>query len=425
MVDDHPGPGSTDAIRRVTLAELPARNERNVAVRLTPAGERALRSDHPWIFTESIADQSHEGSPGDLAIIFDRRRDFAAVGLYDPTSPIRVRVLQRRRPTTIDRTFWVRRLHQARDRRAGLTTDGRTTGYRLVNGEGDRMSGLVADLYEGTVVLKLYSPAWTPHLRDVLAALVEVIDPTAVVVRLSRSMTALDPAPLVDGALVEGTLSSARVAFREDGLSFEADVQHGPKTGHFCDQRENRRAIRDLGATTVLDVFSSTGGFTLAAAAGGATHVDAIDQSRPALRALRANLERNRDDAAVAACEVTTIEGDAFERMAERRRAGARYDLVIVDPPSFAHRAADARRAATRYTELAGLGASLVEPGGTLFQASCSSRVDAGMLETAVLRGVGDAGRIASVRRRSGHAVDHPVRHPEGEYLHAVTIEVD
>ena len=149
---------------------LPNLSEKRIALHVTPAAERALRGGHPWVFESSIRKQSHEGQPGDLAVIFDQKRRFLAIGLYDPASPIHVRVLQHRQQATIDRTWFEEKLRAAAAIRQPLLEEG-TNGYRLVHGENDGLPGLIVDRYADTLVLKLYTAAWLPHLRDVVDGL--------------------------------------------------------------------------------------------------------------------------------------------------------------------------------------------------------------------------------------------------------------
>ena len=157
----------------LNLDALPRPSAKRIALYVTPAAERALRSGHPWVFDQAIRSQSHTGQPGDLAVIFDARRRFLAIGLYDPRSPIRVRVLQHHTPAAIDRAWFTERLRAAANIREPLPATG-TDGYRLVHGENDGLPGLVVDRYAGTLVLKLYTAAWLPHLADILAALADV-----------------------------------------------------------------------------------------------------------------------------------------------------------------------------------------------------------------------------------------------------------
>ena len=221
---------------------------RRVAVRVTKDALRRIRGGHPWVFDGSVTSVRPEGRTGDLAVIFDDRRRFRAIGLYDPASPIRVKVLHQGEPTPVDGDFFERQLRTALERRAPLVASDHTTGYRWVSGENDGLPGLVVDRYADTIVVKVYTAAWFPHLTPVVGAISRVVDADRVVLRLARSVEPPDSplfdCPLVDGAALLGDLPDGPVRFLEHGLRFEADVVHGQKTGHFLDKRDNRLLVR-------------------------------------------------------------------------------------------------------------------------------------------------------------------------------------
>ena len=412
-----------------SLSSLPRPNPARLAVRITPDALRRVRAGHPWVFDESVTAVNHEGRAGDLAVVFDADRKFAAIGLWDPTSPIRLKVLHQGRPVTIDRAFWAARLATALARRAPLIAGDDTTGYRVLNGENDGFPGLVLDLYDHTLVIKLYSAVWIAHLADLVPVIEEALHPDALVLRLSRSLSAAtSPAELYgleEGDALTGTSPDTPVLFRECGLTFEADVVHGQKTGHYLDQRDNRALAASMAAgARVLDVFSSTGGFTVHAAAGGAREVVAIDLSAPTLAVAGRNLAHNGALPAVAACAYRPIVGDAFHEMNRLATNGERFDMVIIDPPSFAQRQLNVPRALSSYGRLTDIAVKLVKRDGLLVQCSCSSRVSADQFHTTVVRSAAGAGRPLDILRRTGHGLDHPVTFPEGEYLKAVFARV-
>lgn len=405
----------------MTIFEPPAAAGRRIAVRVTPDAERHIRSGHPWVFDGSITSVSHDGAPGDLAVIFDRNRDFLAIGLWDPTAPIRVRVLHHGRPKQIDTDHWGDVVTAALSRRGVLIDEPETTACRLLHGENDGVGGLVVDRYDDTLVAKLYTPAWLPHLNDVLDPLASLVDATRVVVRLGRSAQRHDMAGLSDGCVLSGPPVTSPIEFLENGLVFSADVLAGQKTGHFLDQRDNRSMVRALAdGADVLDVFSNSGGFSVHAAAGGARRVVSVDQAGPALRAAEANMAANSHVDAVAACTHQTVRGDAFEAMEAARRRGDRFDLVVVDPPSFASRRDTVAGALRAYGRLTRLAVELCADGATLVQASCSSRVTTEDFEAVVRGAAADVGLELRDALMTGHAVDHPVSFPEGAYLKAI-----
>ena len=413
------------------LAQVPPPGTRRLALRVTTAAERTLRSGHPWLFDGAITAQSKEGAPGDLAVIFDRKDRFLAVGFYDPTAPIRVRILQHDNPATIDAAFFAQRIHAAVARRAALaaTADdpvAGTNGYRLIHGENDALPGLVVDRYAETLVLRLDTPAWVPHLATVLPALVDAQPAERVILRMSRSVAAA-PAwlhGLEDGMALLGDAPASPVLFRENGLIFEAEPVHGQKTGFFLDQRENRQRVGELAAgRRVLNVFAYNGGFSLYAARGGAPAVTSLDISAGALAAAERNFAHNRHIATVAAAHHRTLAADAFAALADLHRDGHRYEMVIIDPPAFAKRQSEVENALAAYARLVGLGLHVLAPGGILVMASCSSRVPADRFFGVVNAAAHDAGRPLHELMRTGHAPDHPVGFAEGAYLKAVFAE--
>jgi len=409
------------------LGAIPAPSERRLAVRITPDALRHVRAGHPWIYDESVTSVSHDGAHGDLAVVFDRDRRFAAIGLYDPDSPIRVRVLHAGAPVPIDTVWWSTLVDAALARRSTFSTDplADRLGYRLINGENDGCSGMVVDRYAGVLVVKLYSAVWFPRLAELGALLAERTGAAGVVLRLARSLQHNGPTfGLADGDVILGLVPDGPVRFVEHGaggpLEFDADVRRGQKTGHFLDQRHNRRRLGELtDGADVLDVFASTGGFSVHAAAGGATSVDAVDLSAPTLAAAEHNMQLNAHLAPVAACRFTTRIGDAFAVLAELAAAARRFDVVVVDPPSFAQRNADVAAAVRAYERLTVAAVAVTEPGGLLLQASCSSRVDTDAFHAAVRAGGRRSGRELTEVERSSHDVDHPVTFAEGAYLKA------
>ncbi len=402
------------------LSQLPQPAEKRLAVRVTPAAQAALRGGHPWVFDHAVVSVS--GKPhaqaGDLAVIFDDYRRFLAIGLYDPLSPLRIRVLQHRDPAHIGADWFRERLQAAAALRAPLRQTN-TDGYRLVHGENDGLPGLVIDRYADALVVKLYTTAWLPWLPQLLDALTEVQPAKTVLLRLSRETAqARLPHGLTDGVALVGDEPAGPVEFRENRLRFAADLLRGQKTGFFLDQRDNRSRVEKLArGRRTLNVFAYTGGFSLYAARGGAPEVLSVDLSAPALRDAEANFALNRDIAAVAKCRHSTLAGDAFEVLSELGRGGARFGLVVVDPPAFAKRASETAPALRSYARLTELALRVTAPGGVVVLASCSSRVAADDFFATVTEAAVKAQRPLREIERTGHALDHPIRFPEAAYL--------
>lgn len=398
---------------------------KRLAVHLTGPAERAVRGGHPWVYAEGVERIRREGEAGDLAVVFDRKDRFVAIGLYDPHSPLRIRILHQGEPVQIDGEWLLGRMEAALAVRAALP-DARTTGYRMIHGENDGLPGLVVDRYDATLVIKLYTAAWLPHLQDVVDGLSSLADPTCMVLRLSRTVQRLpDTAAWTDGQVLRGELPEPPLLFEENGLRFEADPVHGQKTGFFLDQRDNRALVRDYAeGRSVLNVFSYTGGFSVYAAAGSAHTVTSLDASRPALTAAERNFHHNQGNADVCAATHHTLAGDAFDLLPAMRSEGKRFDMVILDPPSFAKSGSEVERALRSYDRVIRMGLALVARGGMLVAASCTSRVGPDQLRDAV-NAASDARRRVTVLRQTGHALDHPIGFPEGAYLKCVFTRLD
>ena len=379
---------------------------------VTSAAERAIRKGHPWLFADAVESVSFNGRSGDLAVIFDRKRRFLAVGLYDPHSPIRVRILQQGQPEKINDFWFEGKITAAAAVRAGLPSCG-TTGYRLVHGENDGLPGLVIDRYGETFVLKLYTTAWLPYLPTIIEVLTAVVCPQHLVLRLSRTIQKEEMFGLTDGQLLLGESLPEYVVFKENDLLFAVDVVRGQKTGFFLDQRDNRARVEELAQNrSVLNSFAYTGGFSLYAARGGACHVVSVDLSEPALATAVHNFRLNG-----LATPHEIMAGDAFEVMTALATNGRLFEMVIIDPPSFAKKQSEVARALAAYGRLAQLGLQLLVPGGTLVMASCSSRVDAQSFFDVIQETAQQVKRPLSEIERTGHPLDHPIGFKEGAYL--------
>jgi len=393
-------------------------------LRVTAAAEAKVRAGHPWVFAESIREANRHGAAGELAVIYDRNDHFLAAGLFDPESPIRVRVLHRGKPELIDRAWWTDHLAKAVRLREGLF-DAQTTGFRWLNGESDGWPGLVLDRYADTLVLKLYTSAWLPRLMELQTIFMEQLHPERLVLRLSRNIqeTVMRAYGKTDGEILFGPPPERQVVFRETGLQFEADVLRGQKTGFFLDQRENRRGVEGLSkGRTVLNAFSFSGGFSLYAARGEATAVTDLDISAHALESARRNFELNSSHSTVAACTRESIQADAFEWLEENTER--KFGLVILDPPSLARRAAERDRALRAYSRLTTLGLGHLSRGGILLSCSCSAHVTTDEFFETVRNAVKKSGCHIEELQTATHPPDHPATFEEAKYLKAIFLRV-
>ena len=389
-------------------------------MRVTATAESILRSGHPWLFADSIREQNREGQLGELAVVYDRQNRFLAIGLFDPQSPIRVRILHAGKATTINAAWWKARLEQAISRREGLF-DEHTTGYRWINGESDGWPGLVLDRYAETLVLKLYTAAWFSRLTELVALIIARLPCKHCVLRVSRNIQTMarDQFHLGDGQNLHGANLTGPIVFQESCLCFEADMVRGQKTGFFLDQRENRRLVETLSkGREVLNAFSFSGGFSLYAARGGALAVTDLDISAHALEAARRNFALNQANPAVANCRHNTVQVDAFEWL--ENNLSRKFDLVILDPPSLAKRESERVGAIQAYRKLARSGIAHLRHGGILVAASCSAHVSAEEFFGAVRQaGLQSARRFAELET-TAHPPDHPATFPEAQYLKCV-----
>jgi 23S rRNA (cytosine1962-C5)-methyltransferase len=393
-------------------------------LRVTAAAENYIRSGHPWVFADSVREQNRDGATGELAVIYDRNDKFLAAGFFDPDSPIRVRVLHAGKPQALDAAWWTARLDTAVRRRDGLF-DAHTTGYRLINGESDGWPGLVLDRYDATFVLKLYTASWLPRLDDIVVLIRERLQPERIILRLSRNIRRTAERfdrGRHDGEILCGLALTKAVVFLENGISFEADVLLGQKTGFFFDQRENRREAGELArGREVLNAFSFSGGFSLYAARGGARSVTDLDISPHALAAAQRNFQLNSADPAVARCRHECVQADAFEWLAggDTRKFG----LVVLDPPSLAKREAERAGAIRAYMRLAENGIRRLTQDGLLLACSCSAHVSADEFFGAVRQAAVNSGRRFVELKTTRHAPDHLATFKEADYLKGIFLK--
>lgn len=390
-------------------------------VHVNASGRRAVRAGMPWLRADHIHRRDASAPAGTVCPLFFERQ-LVGVGLADPASDIVVRVVAAG-AAKVDAGFFAQRARDAvRVRDAVASAD--TTGYRLVNGPHDGYPDVVVDRYADVLVAKLYSEAALAWVFALLHPLVESLDPRTLVVRWSRNLQDRFAELGAHDSLVLGEEIAGPVVFCENGLRFEADPLSGQKTGFFLDQRDNRARVEALHARRVLNVFAYNGGFSVYAARGGADEVTSVDISRPAIAAAERNFALNRHNGNVGRCTHIGVAGDAFEVMANYAARGEQFDAVIVDPPSFAKRAAEVDGALRAYARLMDLGVRLVAPGGTFVAASCTARVTPPMFWELVRAALQRSGRGVVTEQRFGHAIDHPVRFADGEYLKAAFVRL-
>jgi 23S rRNA (cytosine1962-C5)-methyltransferase len=383
------------------------------AIRLREGKERSLQRRHPWVFEGSIA--RGRADSGETVRIEGADGAFLAWGAYSPQSSIRVRAWSFIETERIDAAFFARRVQRAVALRLRLAVD--SDAVRLVHGEADGLPGLVVDRYGDTLCAQFLfagSERWKSVIADALLAATGL---QRLYERSDAGVRALEGLPAHSGWLRGG--GDTQLTIREQDWQLLADVAQGHKTGYYLDQRDNRRhfaqAVRHFGCAEVLNCYSYTGGFSLAALAGGAQRVTSIDSSAPALALARQHVQINGFDAA----RHDTLDADVNATLRAQLEQGRRYDAIVLDPPKFAATVAQAERAARAYKDINRLGLKLLRPGGLLFTFSCSGGVGPELFHKIVAGAGIDAGVDAAIIGRMAAAPDHPttLEFPEGDYL--------
>jgi 23S rRNA (cytosine1962-C5)-methyltransferase len=382
--------------------------------------EKSLRRRHPWIFSGAVDKVIGKPAAGDTVELLDAAKNPLAHAAYSPKSQIRARVWTFDPKEEIDASFFRGRLERALAIREALPAAKHANALRLVNGESDGLPGLVVDRYADVLVAQFLA-AGVERWRDpILDALMELSGCAAIYERSDAEVRKLEGLPAKAG-FARGNRNASRCPIIEYGLNFRVDVEQGQKTGFFLDQRENRQRVRALAAgRDVLDGFSYTGGFSIAALAGGARRVMAIESSSLALQVARENLAANPLDGS----RVDFVQADVFAQLRTLRDQNAKFGLIVLDPPKFAPTAAQVKKAARAYKDINLWALKLLAPGGLLATFSCSGGVSAELFQSIVAGAALDAGGEAKIIERFGAAADHPValEFPEGEYLKGLLV---
>ncbi len=394
-------------------------------LRLKDGKERSLLRRHPWIFDSAIAKGG--GDPGETVRVESHAGEFLAWASFSPASKIRARAWSFDPEQRIDAAFLAAKCVTAV--RARQRFDIQSDSMRLVHGESDGLPGLIVDRYGDTLVAQFLSAGaerWKAALADALLAetglarLYERSDTN------SRALEGLaESRGWLRGAPPEGAPGPATErTLQEHGWQLTLDIATGHKTGFYLDQRDSRRKFADhakrLAFQRVLNCYCYTGGFTVAALAGGAAHVTSIDSSAPALERARANIALNGFDAG----RSELLDADVNASLRRFIEEGRTFDAIVLDPPKLAPTAAHAERAARAYKDINRLALKLLEPGGVLFTFSCSGGISADLFHKIVASAGADAGVDGYITERLGGAPDHPMtlEFPEGEYLKGLVV---
>ena len=388
------------------------------SIRLKEGKERSLQRRHPWVFDSAIAKGAAD--PGETVRVESHSGQFLAWAAYSPASRIKARVWSFDEAQFIDAAFIGQLIDKAIAARALF--DIQSDGLRLVHGESDGLPGLIVDRYGDTLVAQ-FTSCGTEHFKSEIAdALLSATGLTRLYERSDANVRSLEGLPEVTCWLRgEGPVE---LQIREHDWQLTLNIADGHKTGFYLDQRDSRQRFavhaRHRQYQKVLNCFCYTGGFTVAALAGGAAHVTSIDSSGPALQRAKANVALNGYDAA----RTTFMDADVNASLRAFIEQGETFDAIVLDPPKFAPTAAHADRAARAYKDINRLAFKLLVPGGELFTYSCSGGISADLFHKIVASAGMDAGVDGFISERLQGAPDHPmtVLFPEGEYLKGLVV---
>ena len=375
-----------------------------------------LAQGHPWVYADAVVRAPQDLATGQWVHVQCGNLQF--YGLWDAGSPIVVRLFgSRQRP---NRAWVADRVRRAWALRAPLRRpDARVSAYRWLYGESDGLPGIVVDLYgdldtgKQWAIVRTYSESVRTLKQWVADALTEVTPLAGIVERGG-------PQPV----LLHGQMPPPQIVICEHGVRYEVDLLRGQKTGFFLDQRDNRRTVGEWSrGRRVLNLFAYTGGFSVCAALNGATCVTSVDSAGPAMAAAERNFLHNDLDPSAHKFVVA----DCFDILEKYHSEGRRFDLIVVDPPSFARSKAQLATALHAYTRLNTLAMKCLEPEGLLASSSCTSQVSPDAFRQMLVQAAADANRRALILHQAGQPLDHPVpaHFPEGRYLKFVLAAVE
>ncbi|MBN1278455.1 MAG: class I SAM-dependent rRNA methyltransferase [Chlorobium sp.] len=381
-------------------------------IRLKPKEQRRLLKGHLWVFSNELQTVPKDIAAGETVQLLTHDNKLLGTGFYNPHSLIAFRLLSRSGELP-DKAFFRKKIAEALRLREAIYSLDDSNAWRLVHGESDGLPGLIIDRFNRVIVLQAFSAGMDRHLPLISEVIDELLKPEAIVIRNESQLRELEGLPLYKD-IVKGERSSTCQTIHDAGISYEVDLHEGQKTGFFLDQRENRRFIRSFSkGADVLDVFTNDGGFALNALHGGARSAIMVDISEETLKRAEKNALLNGFE------NFSLITGDAFSLLSTMTEAKERFDVVILDPPSFTKSRKNLPAALKAYKKLNKLGLQLVKPGGFLATASCSHHVsEEDFLET-IHQAALSAGRQLRMIHKNSQPPDHPVllSMPETGYL--------
>ena len=386
-------------------------------VTLKQGKEKPILKGHPWVFSGAVAKLEGEATPGDVGELYSRDGLFLGMGHLNPCSQIFMRLLtSRKEEVGID--FFRKRIFKAASFREGWFPE-KTDAYRMINGEGDFLPGLILDRYGPILVLQCLTAGMERQKGLLIEILVDTFHPESIYER-SDVVTRKEEGLEEMSGLLFGKEVPERIVIQEENCRLYVNVRRGQKTGFYLDQRENRLGLEGfVKGKRILDGFSYTGAFSLHAVRNGAREITLIDASREALEIAEENIHLN----GLSEIPRRFIRGDAFETF---RSLDPGYDVVVVDPPPFAKKKGQVPGAARGYKDINLQAFRLLKEGGFLFTFSCSHHMSWDLFTKIIFSAAVDAGKRVQLLSRRGHPIDHPVSlsHPEGEYLKGLVCRV-
>ena len=389
-------------------------------VRLKKNRESSVVRHHPWVFSGAIDKLVGNVESGDLVRVVDSNNQLLGIGAYSASSQIRIRMLNFS-GEDITRDFIAKKIQHALTKRKPLLADSNRTACRLIYGESDHIPGLVVDKYADTLVCQFLFAGIESRKAEIVSLLAEHTGCKSIFERSDTTSRDKEGLPQTTGVLWGERPTLTRIL--ENGMHFDVDIENGQKTGFFLDQAGNRQFVRSqCKDQNVLNCFSYTGGFTVAALLGGAKHVTSIDSSAPALALLESNLAIN----GIKSARHTSINGNVFHVLRDYQANGHTFDAIILDPPKFADNKNQVPKAARAYKDLALQACKLLAPGGLMVTFSCSGSIDMNLFQKITSDALLDANRQGEIFHYLHQEGDHPIalEFPESQYLKGMACRV-
>ncbi len=386
--------------------------------------EKPVLNKHPWVFSGAIHRVEEDVSPGDLVQIVDSNGRFLATAYYNPKSQIQGRILSWDADEKINTTFWKKKIERAVNGRTRLQLHPQTNAYRLINAEADGLPGLVVDKYGDYLVIQCLTLGIDQRKEQIIKLLAQALRPKGIVERSDVDVRKKEGLPLISQPCW-GKEPPDELLIQENGLQFGVQLLAGHKTGFYLDQRDNRLIVaqpQHVAGKEILNLFAYTGGFGIYAAANKAKAIINVDASTPALQQAERNVELNGWKRP----SDQYLTADTFDLLRTYRDESQQFDVIILDPPKFAHSQRDIERACRGYKDLNWLSLRLLRPGGLLATFSCSGLISANLFQKVLFGAAVDAQRDVQILQQLGQAPDHPIAltFPESAYLKGLLLRV-